>query len=137
MARLPGISITVVSRQTAFEAPARQRIPPLDRSVAATVENDSPGPPCPRILLRMVDVELFIRDGFVKLEQPALRDAACAAHTLLWRQIAPSPDDASTWTHSVVWTADLTGLSRSTDCPWLPELAGDRSVWRRRASADL
>ncbi len=55
----------------------------------------------------MVDVAAFVRDGFVKLERPALRDVADAARALLWRTIPPSPVDRTTWTQPVVWTADL------------------------------
>jgi hypothetical protein len=57
----------------------------------------------------MVDVAAFVRDGFVKLEQPWLRETADAARALLWRSIPGSPTDPSTWTDPVVWTADLSG----------------------------
>jgi hypothetical protein len=57
----------------------------------------------------MVDIDAFVRDGFVKLEQAAPREIAEAACDLLWQQIGLSPDDPGSWTQPVVWAADLTG----------------------------
>jgi phytanoyl-CoA dioxygenase PhyH len=61
------------------------------------------------ILLRMVDSDAFIRDGFAKLDEAAPRDVADAARQLIWRQIGLSPDDPDTWTQPVVWAVDPTG----------------------------
>jgi hypothetical protein len=86
----------------------------------------------------MVDVAAFARDGFVRLERPALRDTADEARALLWRTIPPSVDDRTTWTEPVVWTADLTGagpfgrLAHSRElADALDEICG-RGRWRRR-----
>lgn len=57
----------------------------------------------------MVDVEAFIRDGFIKIEQAAPRETADAARDLLWQQIGLSPDEPETWNQPVMWAADLTG----------------------------
>lgn len=57
----------------------------------------------------MVDVGSFLRDGFLKLERPQLRQEADAARESLWESIAPTTADPSTWTEPVVWTADLYG----------------------------
>lgn len=71
----------------------------------------------------MVDVAAFVRDGFVKIERPGLRDVADAARAVLWQSIPPSPDDPSTWTEPVVWTADLSGLGPFGRLAHGPELA--------------
>ncbi|WP_102141837.1 mitomycin antibiotics/polyketide fumonisin biosynthesis protein [Mycobacterium hubeiense] len=57
----------------------------------------------------MIDVEAFVRDGFVKLEQAVPRGIADAARDLLWKQIGLSPHRPESWTQPVVWAADLTG----------------------------
>jgi len=57
----------------------------------------------------MVDVEAFLTDGFVKVEQAAPRAVADAARALLWRQLGVSPDDPASWTQPVMWASDLTG----------------------------
>lgn len=57
----------------------------------------------------MADVEGFVGDGFVKLEEAAPREVADAARAALWQRLAVSPDDPATWTQPVIWTADLTG----------------------------
>ncbi|MBB2989759.1 hypothetical protein FHR72_001222 [Mycolicibacterium iranicum] len=57
----------------------------------------------------MVDVEAFVTDGYVTLEQAAPRETADAARALLWQRIAAAPDDPATWTQPVERTADLTG----------------------------
>lgn len=59
--------------------------------------------------VRVVDVAAFYRDGYLKIEQPELRDAAEAARAVLWRQIGLSPEDPASWTEPVVWASDLTG----------------------------
>ncbi|WP_328349600.1 phytanoyl-CoA dioxygenase family protein [Mycobacterium sp. NBC_00419] len=57
----------------------------------------------------MIDIDAFLRDGFVKLERADLRAAADEARAALWQSIGLSPDDPSTWHQPVVWAADLTG----------------------------
>ncbi|MGV0835205.1 phytanoyl-CoA dioxygenase family protein [Mycolicibacterium thermoresistibile] len=71
----------------------------------------------------MVDLDAFIRDGFVKLEQAAPRDVADAARGQLWRQIGLSPQDPGSWTSAVVWTADLTGTGAFGELTRSPRLA--------------
>ncbi|MBO0676098.1 mitomycin antibiotics/polyketide fumonisin biosynthesis protein [Mycolicibacterium sp. S2-37] len=71
----------------------------------------------------MVDVEAFLRDGFLKIEQPELRAAADAARALLWRQIGLAPDDPASWTSPVVWAADLTGTGPFGELSRSPRLA--------------
>ncbi|OBB28650.1 mitomycin antibiotics/polyketide fumonisin biosynthesis protein [Mycolicibacterium peregrinum] len=61
------------------------------------------------MVVGVVDVEAFKRDGFVKVEQAAPAEIADAARDLLWTQIGLSPDEPASWTSAVVWTADLTG----------------------------
>ncbi|UXA18503.1 phytanoyl-CoA dioxygenase family protein [Mycobacterium sp. SMC-4] len=57
----------------------------------------------------MVDIDAFTTDGFVKIEQAVPAEVADAARALLWRGLPVSPEDPSTWTEPVLWTADLTG----------------------------
>ncbi|OCB54124.1 mitomycin antibiotics/polyketide fumonisin biosynthesis protein [Mycobacterium vulneris] len=57
----------------------------------------------------VVDVDAFKRDGFVKIEQAVPAEIADAARDLLWTQIGLSPDDPASWATAVVWAADLTG----------------------------
>lgn len=61
------------------------------------------------MLLAMIDVDAFARDGLVKIEQAAPRTAADAARSLLWRQIGLSATEPRSWTEPVKWAADLTG----------------------------
>ena len=61
------------------------------------------------MVVGVVDVEVFKRDGFVKVEQAAPTEIADAARDLLWTQIGLSPDEPESWPGPVVWTADLTG----------------------------
>ncbi|WP_198538761.1 mitomycin antibiotics/polyketide fumonisin biosynthesis protein [Mycolicibacterium wolinskyi] len=68
----------------------------------------------------MIDVNEFMRDGFVKVEQAAPVEIADAARDLLWKQIGLSPDEPASWTQPVVWAADLTGQGP------FGELAGSR-----------
>ena len=57
----------------------------------------------------MVDVDAFLADGYVKIEQAAPRAVADAARALLWKQLNLSPDDPGGWSAPVLWAADLTG----------------------------
>lgn len=60
-------------------------------------------------MVGVIDVNEFMRDGFVKIEQAASTEIADAARDLLWKQIGQSPDEPASWTQPVVWAADLTG----------------------------
>ncbi|WP_026256411.1 hypothetical protein [Mycobacterium sp. 155] len=57
----------------------------------------------------MIDVDAFIRDGFVKVEQAVPCEIAEEARDLLWAQIGLAPTEPQSWKQPVVWTADLTG----------------------------
>ncbi len=61
------------------------------------------------MVVGVVNVDAFKRDGFVKIEQAVPAEIADAARHLLWTQIGLSADDPASWTAPVVWTADLTG----------------------------
>jgi hypothetical protein len=57
----------------------------------------------------MLDVDSFVENGFLKVDEAAPREIAEAARQVLWARIGVSQDNAETWTQPVVWTADLTG----------------------------
>ncbi|MGX9791508.1 phytanoyl-CoA dioxygenase family protein [Mycobacterium sp. MMS18-G62] len=57
----------------------------------------------------MLDLDAFMADGYIKLEQAASRSAADAARALLWRQLGLSPHDPEQWSAPVRWASDLTG----------------------------
>lgn len=57
----------------------------------------------------MVDVEAFLSDGYLKIEQPALREAAEQARALVWKQLGLTPEHPQDWTEPVRWAADHTG----------------------------
>ncbi|KWX66468.1 phytanoyl-CoA dioxygenase family protein [Mycobacterium sp. NAZ190054] len=71
----------------------------------------------------MVDVEAFAADGFVKLDGAAPRELADAARALLWRRLPAAPEDPSTWSEPVLWTADLTGEAPFGEIARNPALA--------------
>ncbi|MDH6197900.1 hypothetical protein M2272_004556 [Mycobacterium frederiksbergense] len=61
------------------------------------------------MVVRVVNVDTFTRDGFVKIEQAAPAEIADQARDVLWTQMGLSPDEPASWTRAVVWAADLTG----------------------------
>jgi hypothetical protein len=61
------------------------------------------------MVVGVVDVDVFRRDGFAKIEQAVPAEIADAARDLLWAQIGLSQNDPASWTAPVVWAADLTG----------------------------
>jgi len=71
----------------------------------------------------VVDVERFVADGFVKLEQAAPRAAADAARDLLWQRIGLSPDDPDGWREPVIWASDLTAEGPFSEIIGSPRLA--------------
>jgi hypothetical protein len=71
----------------------------------------------------VVDVERFVADGFVKLEEAAPRPVADAARSLLWRQIGLSPDEQASWREPVIWASDLTGEGALGEVIKSPRLA--------------
>ncbi|MBL7254010.1 phytanoyl-CoA dioxygenase family protein [Paractinoplanes lichenicola] len=54
-----------------------------------------------------MDVDAFVRDGFVKLEQAVPADVVDACVRLLWERIDPEPDDPRTWTEPVHWVGNM------------------------------
>ncbi|MGW4098996.1 MULTISPECIES: phytanoyl-CoA dioxygenase family protein [unclassified Mycobacterium] len=61
------------------------------------------------MVVGVVNIDVFQRDGFVKIAQAVPAEIADAARDLLWRQIGLSPDEPASWKNPVVWAADLTG----------------------------
>lgn len=61
------------------------------------------------MVVGVVDVDVFRRDGFAKIEQAVPAEIADAARDLLWAQIGLSQNGPASWTAPVVWAADLTG----------------------------
>jgi hypothetical protein len=57
----------------------------------------------------MVDLDAFVSDGFIKVEQAAPRAVADSARELLWRQLGVSPDTPDEWSQPVMWASDMTG----------------------------
>ena len=48
------------------------------------------------------EVEQFVRDGFVKIEDAFARDVAGQCRTILWRDTGCDPADPATWTRPVI-----------------------------------
>ncbi|GLX93839.1 phytanoyl-CoA dioxygenase family protein [Herbidospora sp. NBRC 101105] len=69
------------------------------------------------------DLDAFARDGFLKLPAIVPREVADAARAVLWQQIGLSPDDPSSWTQTVVWTADPAGFGPFGQMIGSPRLA--------------
>lgn len=57
-------------------------------------------------MLRDVDVEQFIRDGFVRIDNAFSKDLAREARNILWKDTGCDPDDPSTWTRPVIRLGD-------------------------------
>ncbi|PRC41998.1 mitomycin antibiotics/polyketide fumonisin biosynthesis protein [Mycobacterium sp. ITM-2017-0098] len=72
----------------------------------------------------MVDVDTFVRDGFVKIERAAPRAVADDAREMLWQQLGLSPDHPASWTQPVVWATDLTGTGPFGEIVRSPRLGG-------------
>lgn len=69
--------------------------------------------------MNSVDVDAFVRDGFVAIRHAFPRHIADACRALLWQEIGASPDDPSTWTHPVVRVPDITDRA-FVEAPTLP-----------------
>jgi hypothetical protein len=61
---------------------------------------EDPKPMAPR--LEPAQIEQFITDGFIRIEQAFPRELADAARAILWKATGCSPDDPATWTQPVV-----------------------------------
>jgi hypothetical protein len=59
--------------------------------------------------MAMLDIEAFVSDGYVKVEQVAPREVADTARAVLWKRLGLSADDPEQWSAPVMWTADMTG----------------------------
>src|SRR5262245_37917002 len=51
-------------------------------------------------------VQQFIEEGFVRLNEAFPRDLADEGREILWKHTGCDPDDPSTWTKPVVWLGD-------------------------------
>lgn len=54
-------------------------------------------------VLNPQQIQSFITDGFVRIDNAFSADLASEARTILWKDIPADPDDRSTWTQPVVW----------------------------------
>jgi hypothetical protein len=52
--------------------------------------------------LSATQIDRFIEDGFVAIEQAFPRELASAARTILWRDLGCDPHDPATWTKPVI-----------------------------------
>src|SRR3954470_22255521 len=89
--------------------------------------------------LEPAQIEQFIIDGFVRMDQAFPRELADAARTILWETTGCSPDDPTTWTRPVI------RLGMFTQAPFIEaantarlhaafdQLAG-QGRWRRPAA---
>ena len=48
-------------------------------------------------------IQSFITDGFIRIDNAFSADLAREARSILWKDIPADPDDRSTWTQPVVW----------------------------------
>lgn len=48
-------------------------------------------------------IQFFITDGFVRIDNAFSTDLALEARNILWKDIPGNPNDSSTWTKPVVW----------------------------------
>lgn len=71
----------------------------------------------------MPDLDVFMADGFLKVEQAVSRSVAEAAQAVLWRQLGLSPDDPERWLAPVRWAADMTGQGPFGELVRSPALA--------------
>ncbi len=53
-------------------------------------------------MLTETEIDAFVADGFVKVEQVFSRELAASGREILWRATGCDPDDPSTWTEPVI-----------------------------------
>jgi len=58
--------------------------------------------PANSVALSAAQIELFINDGFVRLDDAFPRDLADAGRAILWADTGCDPDDPTTWTRPVI-----------------------------------
>ena len=86
--------------------------------------------------LESAQIEQFITDGFVRIDQAFPRERANAARAILWRATGCDPDDPATWTQPVIRLGMFTEASfiEAANTPRLhaafDQLVG-RGRWRR------
>ncbi|WP_142687427.1 phytanoyl-CoA dioxygenase family protein [Chitinophaga polysaccharea] len=54
-------------------------------------------------ILNPQEIQSFITDGFVRIDNAFSTDLATEARNILWKDIPANPADSSTWTKPVVW----------------------------------
>jgi len=54
-------------------------------------------------ILNPQQIQSFIADGFVRIDNAFSADLAAEARNILWKDIPADPNDSSTWTKPVVW----------------------------------
>lgn len=59
--------------------------------------------------LNSQQIQSFITDGFVRIDNAFSPDLATEARNILWKDIPVNPNDSSTWTKPVVWLGMYTG----------------------------
>ncbi|MEZ0070939.1 phytanoyl-CoA dioxygenase [Planotetraspora sp. GP83] len=86
------------------------------------------------------DLDRFVTDGFVKIEEAFPREAGDRARALMWDMIGLSPDRPSEWTKPVIWATDHTGGGPFGEAIRSPRLAAaldqltGRGGWAPRGS---
>lgn len=54
-------------------------------------------------ILNSTQIQSFITDGFVRIDNAFSADIAAEARSILWKDIPANPNDSTTWTQPVVW----------------------------------
>lgn len=54
-------------------------------------------------ILNSQQIQSFIADGFIRIDNAFSADLATEARNILWKDIPADPNDCSTWTEPVVW----------------------------------
>ena len=54
-------------------------------------------------ILNSKQIQSFITDGFVRIDNAFSADLAAEARNILWKDIPADPNDHTTWTQPVVW----------------------------------
>lgn len=54
-------------------------------------------------ILNQEQIQSFITDGFVRIDNAFSPELASEARNILWKDIPANPEDSSTWTQPVVW----------------------------------
>ncbi|MGE2726680.1 mitomycin antibiotics/polyketide fumonisin biosynthesis protein [Mycolicibacterium pulveris] len=70
-----------------------------------------------------LDIEAFMSDGYLKLEQVVPREVGDEARQLLWRQLGLSPQDPDGWSEPVRWAVDPDGAGPFRELLTSPALA--------------